>query len=60
MAVERFSPMFLMLKDMDTANGRVRQLAARLFALRTCIEGLCGLPLGGYLRPAEYLFSRER
>jgi hypothetical protein len=61
MALTRpLGPMLFMLKDMNTVSGRAMQLATHLFALRTCIEGLRGLPLVGYLRPAGYLFSRER
>lgn len=37
-----------MLKDMDEVNGRAMQLAIHLFALRTCMEELRGLPLVSY------------
>lgn len=46
--VEPLCSMLLMLKDMDTVNGRVKKLAIHLFALRTCMEELQGLPLVSY------------
>lgn len=46
--VEPLCSMLLMLEDMDTENGRARQLAIHLLALRTCMEELQGFQLVSY------------